>query len=293
MNHLSEKRIFYVMFLPAIIVLVIITLFPFIYAVFVSLTDMQISRPQLGSPFIGLRNYLDLFTGYRFWNSFKVTFVFSFFALLFELLIGFGLAYLLKDEFRGRQIVIALLIAPIVIPPIVSGLTWRFMYDANIGFINYLIGFFGVNAQAWLGNPSLALPAIIITDIWQWTPFVMLVILSGIQAIPIEPFEAARIDGASNWQILKYIMLPMLKSVVLVVLLLRTIELFRTFDTIYIMTEGGPGVVTEAMSIHSYLQGFQFFNTGKASAFAMIMLVTIIFICQLYVKYGGGNPDAE
>ena len=140
MNHLSEKRIFYVMFLPAIIVLVIITLFPFIYAVFVSLTDMQISRPQLGSPFIGLRNYLDLFTGYRFWNSFKVTFVFSFFALLFELLIGFGLAYLLKDEFRGRQIVIALLIAPIVIPPIVSGLTWRFMYDANIGFINYLIG---------------------------------------------------------------------------------------------------------------------------------------------------------
>lgn len=293
MNHLSRKSIFYVMFLPAIIVLIIITIFPFIYAVFVSLTDMQISRPQLGSPFIGLRNYSDIFTSYRFWNSFKVTFVFGFFALLFELLIGFGLAYLLKDKFRGRQIVIALLIAPMVIPPIVSGLTWRFMYDANLGFINYLIGFFGVNAQAWLGNPSLALPAIIITDIWQWTPFVMLVMLSGIQALPIEPFEAARIDGASNWQILKYITLPMLKSVVLVALLIRTIELFRTFDTIYIMTEGGPGVVTETMSIRSYLQGFQFFNTGKASAFAVIMLVIIIFICKQYVKSRGEHLGAE
>jgi multiple sugar transport system permease protein len=171
-----------------------------------------------------------------------------------------------------------------VIPPIVAGLIWRFMYDDAIGLINYIVTLIGLNRQAWLGSPVLALPAIIITDIWQWTPFLMLIVLAGLHALPEEPFEAARVDGATNWQILRFITIPMLKNVILVGFLIRIIELFRTFDTIYIMTEGGPGTATETMSIRSYLLGFRFFATGRATAFSLIMLFIIIYICSRFIK---------
>lgn len=254
---------------------------------------MEIARPQKGAPFVGLSNYKTLlFEDARFWNSVKVTLIFVFTAVIVEFLLGFALAYLLKEDFWGRKAVIAFFIAPMVIPPIVSGLNWRFMYDDSIGLLNYLISFIGLERQAWLGNPDLALFSIILTDIWQWTPFLMLIILAGFHALPHEPFEAARVDGASNWQILKYITLPMLKQVISVGILIRTIELFRTFDTIYIMTEGGPGVVTETMSIRSYLLGFRFFSTSRACAFSLIMLFLIIFVCtKFFSTIQGGDEE--
>jgi multiple sugar transport system permease protein len=282
---LSRKQTALLFFLlPAILVLVIITLFPFIYAVVISFTGYEIARPQRGSHFVGLDNYIYTLTGIRFWNSMKVTFIMVFSASIVELLLGFALAYLLRDYFLGRKIVVSLFIIPMVIPPIVAGLTWRFMYDEAIGVINYLISLLGLAPQPWLGSPSLALPAIIVTDIWQWTPFIMLIVLAGLHALPEEPFEAARVDGASNWQIVRFITLPMLRNVILVGFLIRVIELFRTFDTIYIMTEGGPGTATETMSIQSYLLGFRFFATSRASAFALIMLAIVIFICGRFIK---------
>ena len=270
--------------LPAVVVLVIITLFPFIYAVVISLTGYEIARPQRGSPFVGLDNYIYVLTGIRFWNSLKITFIMVFAASIVELVLGFALAYLMRNYFRGRKIVVSLFIMPMVIPPIVAGLTWRFMYDDAIGVINYMVSLIGLKPQPWLGSPSLALPAIIVTDIWQWTPFIMLIILAGLHALPEEPFEAARVDGATNWQIVRFITLPMLRNVILVGFLIRIIELFRTFDTIYIMTEGGPGTATETMSIQSYLLGFRFFATSRASAFALIMLFLVIFICGRFIK---------
>jgi multiple sugar transport system permease protein len=283
--RLQKKRqwMFLGFFLPAVVVLATITIFPFIYSVIISLTGMEIARPQKGAPFVGLQNYSDLlFHDARFWNSVKVTFIFVLSAVLVEFLLGFALAYLLKDDFFGRKVVIALFIAPMVIPPVVSGLNWRFMYDDTIGLLNYLISFVGIGRHAWLGDPKLALPAIIMTDIWQWTPFLMLIILAGFHALPVEPFEAARVDGASNWQILRYITVPMLKQVISVGILIRTIELFRTFDTIFIMTEGGPGIATEAMSIRSYLLGFRFFSTARACAFSLIMLFLIMVVCTRF-----------
>jgi multiple sugar transport system permease protein len=288
----KKRRSTFILFLlPAVLVLVTITIFPFLYSVVISLTDMEIARPQKGAPFVGLSNYKTLlFEDARFWNSVKVTFIFVFAAVLVEFFLGFTLAYLLKDDFWGRKVVIALFIAPMVIPPIVSGLNWRFMYDDTIGLLNYLMSFVGIGRQAWLGDPKLALPSVIVTDIWQWTPFLMLIILAGFHALPQEPFEAARVDGASNWQILRYITIPMLKQVIAVGILIRTIELFRTFDTIFIMTEGGPGVVTETMSIRSYLLGFRFFSTARACTFALIMLFLIIVVCTKFfnvIQKGG------
>ncbi len=205
-NFLSTKRKALLFFLlPAVIVLIIITIFPFIYAIVISCTSMEIARPQRGIKFVGLKNYITVFTSIRFWNSAKVTFIFVFSAVIVELTIGFWLAYLLQNNFHGRKIIISLLIAPMVIPPIVAGLIWRFMYDDAIGLINYVLTFIGFSRHPWLGSPALALPAIIVTDIWQWSPFLMLIILAGFNALPQEPFEAARVDGASKWQILRYI----------------------------------------------------------------------------------------
>lgn len=284
-NFLSTKRKALLFFLlPAVIVIVIITLFPFVYAIVISFTGMEIARPQKGIHFVGLKNYITIFTSVRFWNSVKVTFILVFSAAIVELIIGFWLAYLLRKYFRGRKIIVSLLIAPMVIPPIVAGLTWRFMYDDAIGLINYVISIIGLKGQPWLGSPVLALPAIIITDIWQWSPFLMLIILAGLHALPEEPFEAARVDGASKWQVLRYITVPMLKNVILVGFLIRIIELFRTFDTIFVMTKGGPGIATETMSIRSYLLGFRFFATSRATAFSLIMLFIVIFICSQFIN---------
>ncbi|MBD3307556.1 ABC transporter permease subunit [candidate division KSB3 bacterium] len=290
---LQKKRrsTFLYLLLPAVLVLVVITIFPFIYSVVISLTGMEIARPQRGMPFVGLDNYIELANSERFWNSVKVTFIFVFSAVIIEFLLGFGLAYLLKEDFWGRKVVIAFFIAPMVIPPIVSGLNWRFMYDDTIGLINYLISFVGISRQSWLGSPNLALPSVIVTDIWQWTPFLMLIILAGFHALPNEPFEAAKVDGASNWQTLRYVTLPMLKQVISVGILIRIIELFRTFDTIYIMTEGGPGVVTETMSIRSYLLGFRFFSTARACAFSLVMLFLIIVVCTKFFNTIQGGEE--
>jgi len=284
-SFLATKRKALLFFLlPAVIVLILITLFPFIYAIVISFTGMEIARPQKGVHFVGFKNYITIFTSVRFWNSMKVTFILVFTAAIVELILGFWLAYLLRNAFRGRKIVVSLFITPMVIPPIVAGLTWRFMYDDAIGLINYLVSSIGFSRQPWLGSPVLALPAIIITDIWQWTPFLMLIVLAGFHALPEEPFEAARVDGASNWQILRFITIPMLKNVILVGFLIRIIELFRTFDTIFVMTEGGPGTATETMSIRSYLLGFRFFATSRASAFSLIMLFIVVFICSRFIK---------
>ncbi len=280
----TQRSALLLFLLPALVVLVAITLFPFLHAVFISFTGMEIARPQKGVPFVGLANYRELFTSARFWSSTRVTFIFVAAASAIEMLLGFGLAYLLRDNFRGRKIIVSLFISPIVIPPIVAGLIWRFMYDESLGLVNYLLSLIGLRHQPWLGSPALALPAVIVTDIWQWTPFIMLIVLAGLQSLPQEPYEAAVADGASGWQILWHITLPMLRNVILVAFLIRIIELFRTFDTIFIMTEGGPGTATETMYMRNYLLGFRFFATSRASAFSLVLLFIVVFICSRFIK---------
>lgn len=270
---------------PAILVLLVITVFPFFYLVGVSFSGLELAKPYLGSPFVGFANYIDLLTNERFWNSVKLTAIFTACALTIEFLAGFGLALMLKDKFPGKNLVLPLFLIPMVIPPVVVGLSWRFLFDATIGFVNYIIGFLGISGKSWLADPSLALITIIVADIWQWTPFMMLVLLAGFQSLPIEPFEASKVDGATGFQTFRYITLPLMQGAIMVAILIRSIDIFRAFDVIYMMTEGGPGTATETMSIYSYLMGFSYFRTGAASAFAVIMLAITIFVCQIFLKF--------
>jgi multiple sugar transport system permease protein len=173
------------------------------------------------------------------------------------------------------------------ITPAVAGLMWRILYDPTLGFINYLLSLVGIQGPAWVARANTALLAVILVDIWQWTPFAMLVIAAGLQSLPIEPYEAAKIDGATSLQTLFYITIPLLKQVLLILILIRGIDAIKTFDIIFVLTNGGPGTATQTLVFYNFLRGFHWFNLGYASTISVVLMITVIIIVKLFIKYTG------
>lgn len=167
----------------------------------------------------------------------------------------------------------------------VVGIMWRLLYNPELGTLNYLLELFGFKPINWLGEPSLALPSVIMADVWEWTPFMALILLAGLQALPRDPFEAAIVDGASPLQLFKHVTLPLLQPTIMVAVLLRMMDAFKTFDLIFVLTKGGPGMSTEVLSYYTYRYGFKFFHIGQASALSYILLAIIIFITQVLMRY--------
>lgn len=195
-----------------------------------------------------------------------------------QMVLGMLVALLLSREFRGAKLMRSLYIIPMMITPIVSGIMWRMMFNADLGIINYMLGKLGVSAINWLGSPNTALATIIITDIWLSTPFVTMILLAGIQAISNDYYDAAAMDGVNTLQRFFYITLPLCKPMVLLALLFRIMDAIRRYDSIMAMTAGGPGIATQTLNIYAYYQGFSYFNIGYSSALSMILLVTIFII---------------
>lgn len=278
-----RRKNFLLLILPAIIILVGISMFPFVYCIYNSLHFYDLTKPARGIPWTGATNYSLLIQDARFWHSLKITFYFVAAGVGIELALGYVIASLL-NEVKARKVLLPLFLIPMIILPVVVGLIWRLMYDFTLGIINYLLRFAGFLPRPWLGTGSLAMLSIIITDVWEWTPLMVLILLAGLQALPQEPYEAAKIDGAGMLDVLRYITLPMLKPIVLVAVLLRTMDAFKWFDTIYIMTSGGPGIATETASLYSYLIAFNFFNIGKGSAFSVFMIAIVIVFCTFYIR---------
>lgn len=284
------KKMKYLLTAPLIALLMIIVIYPFAYAVYLSLYDISIftfAHPK----FCGIKNYLNVLSDPLFWNSLKVTAIFVFFAIIPELLIGLGIALLLNREFRGKTVVQALIIMPMIIMPAVTGTMFSMLLNEVIGVIPYylrLIGFSGgllSNPQPILFIPSQALLTLIAVDIWMWTPFIFLILHSGLQALPKDPYEAALIDGASKLQIFRHITLPLMKPVMAVALIFRSIELIKTFDIIYIITMGGPGSTTETLSVFTYLHCFVMGEIGFGAALTVIILIFMSVVCRFMVKY--------
>jgi len=214
------------------------------------------------------------------------TFVYATAALILEFSIGLGLALLLNSQIRGRGFFRATLLVPMMLPAVVVGVVWRLMLNPNFGAINGTLKNFGLNTESltWTASPRLAMLSVIAVDVWQWTPFVFLVLLAGLQAIPQEPYEAALIDGSSRWQTFRYVTLPLLKPAILIALLLRTMDLLRVFDQIFILTEGGPGFATETISLYIYRAAFRFFDFGYAAAMSFVLLILTNVISALYIR---------
>jgi multiple sugar transport system permease protein len=284
-----ERALPFLLIAPTLAVLVALSIYPLIYAVKVSF--------QIGSGANArwsLQNFARLVSDSFFLDALWHTLVYAIVALTFEFLLGLGLALLLNSRMRGRNLFRALLLVPMMLPPVVVGVVWRLMLNPNFGAINGTLKGFGLNTDAltWTASPRLALASVIMVDIWQWTPFMFLVLLAGLQAIPQEPYEAARVDGSSAWQTFRYITLPLLKPAILIALLLRTMDLLRVFDQIFILTEGGPGFATETISLYIYRTAFRFGDFGYAAAMSFVLLIVTNIISLFYIRFLQGREAA-
>ena len=276
--------------LPVIVLLIAITIFPLIYSLVVSLTNLRLTAME-GPQFAGLKNYYEiLFHDKRFWRSLYNTFTIAVPALALESVLGMAIALLLNRGIRGKRIITVLLILPVVIPPITSGLIWRMLYHEKYGAINGLLYYFGIERQiTWLSTPGLTKFAVILTDVWQWTPFMMMMILAGLQSIPVECIEAAEVDGASAFQRFIHITLPMLRYTIMVAALLRIMDLIKVFDVIFVLTMGGPGGTTETISMYTYIVSFRAFRMGFGSALSYLVLIITVILCTYFIKVVRGR----
>jgi multiple sugar transport system permease protein len=270
----NEKRL---LIAPTIIVLALFTTLPYVMTLVLGLFHIDAANMP-ATRFIGLKNYYQAFIDTRFWNSILVTGKFVVVSVFFEVVFGVGVALLFKSLPRGRGIFQSILLIPMVVPPIVVGLDWRLLLDANYGVINWLLPLIGLQPQVWLSDPSKAIYSLAMVDIWQYTPFVALLSLAILVALPKEPYEAAELEGANYFQILTQITLPLMKSGLRIIIMLRFIECFKDFGKIYTLTAGGPGISTETLNFYVYINAFENYKLGYSSALAIILFILIMSI---------------
>jgi multiple sugar transport system permease protein len=272
----------YLVMIPALILLFLFSIYPFLFLLKISF--QKYSPIAKNPPWVGFNNYVDLFQDHNFWNAIKVTGIFVVSTVSLEFIIGLGLAVILNQLNFGQRIFQSLILIPIAMAPTVVGLMFRFMMNSQYGVLNYFAEVFGFSRAAWLSEPSTALPALILTDIWQWTPFMMIILLAGLKGISDEPYEAARIDGANAWQTFMYVTIPQLSRIIYIALLLRTIDAFRIYDTIYMMTKGGPVNATSTLSWIVYDKGFKFLEFGYGAAICMVLLIFVVSLITFLLK---------
>ena len=283
---LSRRQLGWLFFLPALVVLVAVLAYPAGRTIWMSLHVIHLDEPFLGEPFIGLRNYARVFQDTDFQSSLFVSAYFTAGAVIFELLLGLTVALVLNESFPGRGLMRAAILVPWAIPTIVSARMWNWMYSPSVGAFNGLLNVLHVarGPVDMLGSAVWAMPAMIVADVWKNTPFVALLLLAGLQVIPGELYEAARVDGASAWQRFQNITLPLLRGSIVLALLFRTVTAFQTFDLAIALTNGGPGSVTEVLSLHSYRVLFEDSNFGQGSALAAIVAIICFAIAAMYAR---------
>jgi len=262
--------------------------FPLIYTAMLTFCDYNLTRSR-GITFVGINNYINLFFNERFWHAVSLSLYYTGLSVGISFLVGFGVALLLNSIISFRWLYSTFLLIPMVMTPIIVGLGFRFMYSPRLGIISYFLSVLGIEDANLLGNPEWALITIILTDIWQWTPFAIAVLYAGLAYIPQEPVEAARVDGASSFQILRYITVPFMKIPIVTVLVIRSMDVMRSFDKVFIMTRGGPGLSTETLSIYSWRVGFAWFKMGEASTMGIFMLIVIIGISSILLRICGSK----
>jgi len=259
--------------LPAVIFVVLMVIFPFGYAFWLSLQDYRIGQAV---KFIGIGNYTALIQDEQFWNGIKLTFILYITALILQLILGVGLGMLLHRVQLMRGLVRTVMVSPFMLPPVVIGMMSIVILDPGMGVANYLLKAANLPTSLFLASTDYVIYTIVLIDTWQWTPFVALIVLGGLQSLPSKIYEAAAIDGATGWREFFYITLPLLGPTILTAAVLRSVDLLRFFDVIYITTQGGPGYASSTLNIYAYRKAFEFTDIGYAAAL-MITLSTIVF----------------
>lgn len=269
---------------PASLLLSLITILPVLDAARISLLNwdvLSIVPPR----FVWLQNYRDALTDRLFWSSLEVTLVFVGGVIIFQLTIGFAIALLIDNLPCGQQIIATLIVLPAVLPPMVVGFQWLALFDGDFGPLNYLLQQIGLPAVAWTGDAQTALPALMLVDFWESTPFVVLLLYAGLRSLPHPVFEASRVDGATPWQTFWTITVPLLRPTIAIVLILRIIATFKLFDIIFVLTNGGPGTATENLTYYTYTQGFTYFKYGYATALGIIEMIMVTILAGVILRY--------
>lgn len=271
----ADRNFKYMMIFPAVTIILLVGLFPVIYTLMISMQNIDMMFED--TSFQGAKHYKAVFSDARFWESLLHTLIFLAIALPAELLLGLALAYLFLDRMPGRQIFVALLVLPVMISPIVAGATWRLLFDARFGPVNQVLGWIAGEPVTilWTVDPNFVYPAILIAEIWQWTPFMFLLLLAALSNVDKSQLEAAEIDGAGFVRTFRGVVLPAIWPVMAIAILIRALDLFRLFDVVWALTRGGPGTRTETFSVYAYVLGFQQFETSYTAAMSFMVIIIL------------------
>jgi multiple sugar transport system permease protein len=271
----ADRHLAWLLPLPAVAALLAVLAGPLAYAFGVSLTSWYLGSPA-PPRFVGLANYAALLADPRVWHAAWVTFYFTGLALGLELVLGLAIALYLNRDFAGGALVRTVLLMPISVTPVAIALVWAMMFNPTLGMLNYLLSLVGLPPLLWASDPVTAVPALVLVDVWQWTPMVVLLLLAGLQTIPPEILEAAALDGAQRLRLLRRIQLPLIRPHLAMAAVFRLILLLKTFDLIYVITQGGPADATETLNLYTYQVGMVYFQMGYGSALAIVLLVLIM-----------------
>ncbi len=276
------RRLKYAFIMPALVLLIALNIFPLLYNIALSFTDAELSGGARS--FVGGKNFGIVFSQTKFGAAVRTTALFVFFAVAIELALGFILALALRDAFRAKSVILTLLLLPMMLSPAVMGLYWNLILNGNYGILNQILGILGSGQPQWLTDPGLKLFSILLVDIWMWTPFMMLIALAGLQAIPVYLYEAAAIDRASRWIVFRRITLPLCAPLLFLAVLFRTTDALKQFDLVMAIT-GPNDSATQTLSALLYQVMLRDYNIGLGSAYALVILVIVIALASVFIRY--------
>lgn len=294
-RFISNESLEYWFVAPAILSLLALVIFPMLWSLYVSFTDLNLSVPGMDGAFVGVENYAILLSSGRFWNSIVNTVYYVGIGVVVQFVLGFAVALFMANYTRGRvtTVLFTLLLLPMMMAPIVGGYMWRLLLQERYGPVNYILAAVGLPRVSWTSSADMALNSIVIADIWQWTPFMILILYTGRLAISEDLYEAARIDGASRWFAFRHVTLPQMKGVIAIALLLRAMDAFKFFDKMFVMTRGGPGTASELATYYNYLIGFNNWHMGRATAMSWILLLIAVVLANLFLLVLERTPGGD
>ena len=278
-SSFTERNLQILFPLPAIVFIALLMVFPILYTLYLSFTNWNLTS-GMEPTFVGLTSYLRVFSEPRFLQALGRTFTFTLFAVAIEVVLGVAIALILNRAFLGKSIAKLLLLLPLVATPVAVGIVFNLFYDPTIGLLNFALSALGLPQGRWISSESTVIASLVLVDVWQWTPMITLIVLAGLAGLSEEPVEAARVDGASEWQILRYVTIPMVMPVILTAMILRLIDALKTFDIIFAMTGGGPGYASETLNIMGFKYSLEYFRMGQSSVI-LVALFLVVLLCSL------------
>lgn len=278
-SSFAERNLRILFPLPAVIFIGLLMVFPILYTLYLSFSNWNLTS-GMPAEFVGLSSYLRILAEPRFLHALGRTFTFTIFAVAIEAFLGVAIAIILNRAFVGKSVAKLLLLLPLVATPVAVGIVFNLFYDPTIGLLNFALDSLGLPQGRWVSSEKTVLMSLILVDVWQWTPMITLIVLAGLAGLSEEPTEAARVDGASDWQILRYVTIPMVMPVILTAMILRLIDALKTFDIIFAMTGGGPGYASETLNIMGFKYSFEYFRMGQASVI-LVVLFLVVLVCSL------------